>query len=321
MMKKIIGFLLCVVSLASCCDQQKNDNLAYRIGEKDLIPEGITYSAQTHSFYLSSILKTKIIQIDAKTGAYTDFIPSDLLNLRFLGMMIDDTQSHLWACGNLRKDGVQTSAVTKFDLMSGRIIKSYSYNDSLAHIYNDLALDKAGNVYFTDTNAQTIYKIDQQTDVVDVFFDGNEIIHPNGISISPDNKYLYIASNDHGIRVLDIEKRVIIGEADSSMASAGIDGLKYYQNSIIGLQNEVARTFERKLVRYYLDETGTKIIDRKIIDQNNPLFEIPTTFVIVEDELFCIANSQMGNVNWEKYEVYSREALNDIFILKYSLDK
>jgi len=42
----------------------------------------------------------------------------------------------------------------------------------------------------------------------------------------------------------------------------------------------------------------------KIIDKNNPYFDIPTTIVIVKINYYYLANNQMGNINWAKYEIH-----------------
>lgn len=319
-MKNLIGLILWVLLITSC-SQTNYDNIAYRITEKDLIPEGITYSSTTNSFYISSIHKTKIIQINAITGEFKDFIHSDLLGMSFLGLIVDEAHNHLWACGNMTKNGKNYSMVIKFNLTSGKIIKSYSYIDSVTNTYNDLVQDEEGNVYFTNSEGQRVYQIDNQSDSVSVFFDGVEITHPNGLTISYDNKYLYIASTDKGIRVLDIEKREIIGEPNILINSEGIDGLKYYRNSLIGIQNAVEEKSQRKISRYFLDESGTKIIKIAIIDQNNPLFDIPTTFVIVKNNLYCLANSQLTNISDPDNEIINPKALKDVLILKYELNE
>jgi sugar lactone lactonase YvrE len=210
-MKNIIGLIIYVLLIASC-SQENNSNIAYRISEKDLIPEGITYSSTTRSFYISSIYKTKIVQINAETGEFKDFIPSDLLDMSFLGLIVDENSNHLWACGNKLKNGESSSMVSKFNLITGELIKSYSYIDTVANTYNDITEDDEGNIYFTDSDGQCVYRIDNHTDSIIIFFDGTEISHPNGITISPDNKFLYVASNEKGIRVLDIEKQEIIGD-------------------------------------------------------------------------------------------------------------
>jgi WD40 repeat protein len=317
-MKNIIRLILFSLLIASC-NQIEKDNVAYRISEKDLIPEGIAYSLINNSFYVSSIYKTKIIQIDAETGVFKDFIPSDLFRMRYLGMIADETRNLLWACGNITKSDESYSSIAKFDLTTGELLKSYTYKDSVANTYNDIVYDENGNIYFTDSNEKSVYIIDKQLDSIDIFFNGIEITHPNGITISPDNKYLYIASTDNGIRVLDIKKRKIIGGADSTINSTGIDGLKYFNNSLYGIQNAVEEKSQVKIARYFLDESGTKIIKMEIIDQNNPLFDIPTTLVISANHLYCLANSQLWNISSPDSKIIDTEALKEVLILKYKL--
>lgn len=309
-----------IEDLQAMIQQNSRSNIAYKITEQDLIPEGITYSSLTNSFYVSSIYKTKIIQIDAKTGVFKDFIPSDLFQMRYLGMVVDETKNLLWACGNMIKNNESNSTITRFDLNTGELIKSLSYKDTAVHTYNDIVLDEEGNCYFTDSHGECVYTIETTSDSISIFYQGTEISHPNGITISPDFKYLYIASTDKGIRVLDIQKREIIGRADSTFSSTGIDGLKYYKKSLIGIQNAVDDKSQIKIARYFLDESGTKIIKMEIIDQNNPLFDIPTTFVIVGDDLYCLANSQLNNISSYDFKIIDHEALKEVLILKYPLE-
>jgi len=289
------------------------------IHEKDLIPEGITYSSNTKSFYLGSLFKTKIIQIDSKTGAYKDFIPSDLIKMRFTGMIVDDHNNDLWTCGNMRENETVHSAVFRFNLLSNEIKKVYSCPDSLPHLLNDLVLDDFGNVYFTDSNGQRIYKIDIKTDKVNVFFESNEIEYPNGITISPDNTKLYIASYYNGLKILDIKERKIINSINKTINSSNLDGIKYYKNSIIGIQNYINANEKCNITRFYLNKDRTQIINAKVMDKNNPNFDYPTTFVIVNKALYCIANSQLGNVNFTENNIPNPEKLTAIKILKYKL--
>jgi len=315
----LLSTLLIVCLVIISCTRNNDDRVAYRITEQDLIPEGITYSSSTNSFYISSIYKTKIVQIDAESGEFKDFINSDLLDIRFLGMITDETRNHLWACGNMTRNDKRYSTVAKFSLQSRELLKSYQHVDTIRSTYNDLVLDKEGNVYFTDYPQNKIMFIDQQTDSVKTFHEGVEIEHPNGITISTDDKYLYVASGTKGIRVLDILTNQIVNEPDTSINSTVIDGLKYYQNSLIAIQNGYEDQSNTKICKYYLDESKTKITKMEIIDQNNPLFDIPTTFVIVANDLYCLATSQLGNLGLPEYNIVDPEKLKDILILRYSL--
>ncbi|MBN1199961.1 MAG: MBL fold metallo-hydrolase [Bacteroidales bacterium] len=302
-------------------DEKERAHIAYRIPENDLIPEGIAYSSSTNSFYIGSIFKTKIIRVNAETGVYMDFIPSDNPGLQVLGMTVDERTGSLWACANGIKNGHEIAAVIRFDLHDGKQLTYVEFADTVPVLFNDLALDNDGNVYFTNSSGETIYRIDHRTGAMTPFIEGKNIACPNGITISPDNKFLYVASETNGIRIIDIEKKIIVGEKDTTFISTGIDGLKYYQNSLIGIQNGVWSESEIKICRYFLNEAGNGIVAMEIIDQDNFYFNIPTTFVIVKDHLFCLATSQLRNLSKSGYELISRESLTDILVLKYDIDQ
>ncbi|MCP4181485.1 MAG: hypothetical protein GY756_27290 [bacterium] len=318
---KLLCTVLVVGLLLNSCNQDNNDIVAYRITEQDLIPEGISYSTLTNSFYVSSILKTKIVQVSKKNGDVKDFIPSDLVDMRFVGMFADDSNGYLWALGNMKKPDGRQSSVSRFDLKTGKLLKIYYQPDTVNHMYNDIIVDKKGDVYFTDSDGQSIYKIDKQTDSITLFYECEEIFHPNGITISPDNKYLYIASGTNGIRTLNIEKRKVVGEVNPSVDSKGLDGIEYYKNSIIGIQNYIKDIHKTKISRYYLDQDGKNLMHEEIIDQNNLYFDIPTTLDIVDDYIYCLASSQLDNVDWTEYKIKDSSELKDVLILKYKLDK
>lgn len=299
--------------------QVKKSSVAYTISEKDLIPEGITFSPSTNCFYISSIYKGKIISVDAETGMVKNFMQSDSLKMSFLGMITEEQKKILWACGNMEKDGKNTSCVTRISLTTGDILKTYSINSPFHCMYNDLVLDDNGNIYFTDSRNHAVYIITAKSDTIALFYKGEEITHPNGITISPDNRYLFIASTDKGIRTIDIQNRKIVDGFCASINSTGIDGLKYYNKNLIGIQNAVRKKEEINISVYYLDKAGTTIIGKSQIDLNNPLFDIPTTFVVIGKYLYCIANSQLKNFNSSNYRIINRDCLKEITVLKYEL--
>lgn len=317
---KINTIILILCCLISCADNKDNYKVAFKISEKDLIPEGITYSSNTKSFYLGSLFKSKIIKIDENTGKFYDFAVVETKGMKILGLLADDERNLLWACGNLRNQNQNLSVIYKFNIKDGQLLKSYTFEDTLNNTYNDLAQMKNGDIYFTDSNNKSIYKIDYLTDSVNVFLDSDEISHPNGITISPDEKYIYAASDDKGIRIIDVKTKKILNAQDVSGNSTGIDGLKFYKNSLIGLQNEVKRAEDRKIIRFSLDKNYSMITSMEVIDKGNKYFDIPTTVVINKNKLYCLATSQMAQLDGKTSSIRDYNKLTDNIILEYQLE-
>ena len=312
--KSMISILFLVLLTQIGCSQKYSSEIAYIINEKDLIPEGITYSKTTNSFYLSSLNKTKIVRIDAETGEHKDFI-SDILSMMILGLGVDDERGFLWACA-LDAKQIGRSTVARFDLHSGKLLNSYERQDSLNFTINDLAIAGNGNIYYTSRAYDSVFEIDIETDSVHLIIQSPDMEHPNGISISPNDKYLYVASGSKGMCLIDIAEGKLI-QNNLYANSNGIDGLKFYEQSLIGIRNGVEDPREIKVIRYFLDSSLTKITGEEIIDQNNPDFDIPTTCVIANNKLYVIGNSQLGNFSGDG--INDESFLSSIKILKYSL--
>lgn len=96
--------------------------------------------------------------------------------------------------------------VTRTDMKTGKsYILAASYKGKPLNAPNDLALDKAGRIYFTDPrylgtesieqDVQGVYRIDPDGSLHRIIADTAK---PNGIAIPPDGKTLYVVVHDIG---------------------------------------------------------------------------------------------------------------------------
>lgn len=290
-----------------------NSNVAYVLDEKDLIPEGVAYDDITQTLYISSINKRKIVSVNHE-GIVKDFIESGQDNiLSVLGMEVDPVRRHLWVCSewdNPRKivaDSLLHTSIYKYDLENQKLIKKYVLRDTTHRLLNDLTIASDGTVYITESLKGKVYIIRPEKDSLELFIDSDHYYYANGITISNDDKNLYVSHFGETI-IVDLERNLIKKLKHPENISTGrVDGLAYYKNSLIMHQDEICR--------YYLNETGDSIIKKEVIERNNPLFEIPTTGEIAGNEYFYIANSQLTRFDAEGF-VFPNEKLDSVYILK-----
>jgi hypothetical protein len=101
--------------------------------------------------------------------------------------------------------------------------------------------------------------------------------------------------------------------------SRGIDGLVFYKNSLIGVQNYVEKLEDISIVQYHLSGDLSRIVRTEIIDTNNPAFDIPTTAVLVNDDLFVLSNSHLRNLDQKNLRIKDPSKLRNLTVLKYRL--
>lgn len=315
-MKNCFFFLL-MLAVTAC---QPTLPREYTLTDAQLVPEGIAYSVKTNSFYVSSIAKAKIVKVDRQTGKQEDFIGERAFGYQpGVGLLVDDQRNRLYALGGyyLMKDSI--AALYAFDLTTRQLIKRYNVPRAGEHFLNDLIMDKSGHLYMTNTKDSSVYRLRQDADSLELFFKSAEIAFPNGIAISDDNTKLYVASFPVGVRVLDLKKKKLLNEADTTGTSNGIDGLEFYRGNLYAIQNGVRKNTNnfRKLL---LNESQDQIMGVEVIDSNNPALELPLTFCLADSQAVVIANSnlQYWNQNTLQFDI-ATDSLKKTKLLVYEL--
>jgi hypothetical protein len=318
---KTLGFIL-ILHLPFFLFAQTNSKIAFTINEKDLIPEGIAFSATKQCFYLSSIFKKKIVIINAD-GSFTDFIASQFEGfLGGLGMKVDEKNQILWAnSGDILNDSIATTGIFAFEIGSGKLRKKYLPRPNSSHFFNDLVLDNQGFVYISDMYSGAVYRFSLAMNEPEILVKSKELEYINGIAISDDSRFLYVDTWREGIKAIEIatQKIIPLHPQPREIQANGIDGLYFYQNSLIGVVNGTKELSDNQIVRFYLDTEQTKITQIKVLLKNHPSFQIPTTGVILGRYFYCIANSQLNLLSPDAKTISDTSRLKEVVILKIRL--
>ena len=302
----------------------QNSQTVFTLKEKDAHIESIAYDAKTKSFYFGAIHKRKIIRLDAK-GQLSDFVGEAQQEIGGVsGMQIDSKNRILWVCTNYLKqmknypkdllEGSYT-AVYCYNIDTGKLIQKYELKDNKnKHFWGDLVLDKAGNVYITDSYTPAIYWIPKNQNKVQLFLETN-LRSLQGISLSKNEKYLFFSDYASTLYRLELASKTwepIQNHLDISLK--GTDGLYFYKNSLIAIQNGLN---PQKIVQIFLDKDLKKLLSYKILENNHAQFNEPTLGLVLGKKLYYIANSQWTGYD-ENMQIFPEDKLEEvqIFLLK-----
>ncbi len=307
MLQRLTLILLATLLVFSCTKSESNTlTLTF---EKDLIPEGIAVDAQSGQFFLSSLKKNKIVTANVDGSHAADFIGTAQYNyLSGFGMTIKgDT---LYALSNGLEKQNNSSVLLLLNKKTGKLIAQYKTNIAPYGYLNDLAVSRGNEIFITESQSNKIYRVQRPAMNMEVYLDTVAVEHSNGIAISDDNSKLYLAS-ERGIRVVDVQTRKILNQPNK--ASAGIDGMKFYMNSLIGI-------VEKAVMRYFLNADGTEIIDMKELIRFDSTYRSPTTFDMVGDTIYFIKNVQLDNFNDSTNEVIDTKKLESLVLMTYKIE-
>ncbi len=312
--------IVCIVFAAHSIDafsQKSAIKEAFKLAEKDLIAEGITYDPEDKSFYVGSIHKQKVVKVDAK-GRVSDFAVS--LG-QVLGMKVDHAGRKLWVCANSPAHDTTefVSRVYVFSLRDGGVEKKYELRGKKKHLFNDIVITSDGVAYVTDSDGGAIYVIGDSADALEEFIKPGELRYPNGIALTPDESRLLVSIGGRsGLVAIDRKTGKVESLAHEKFLLIGIDGLYRHGNKLIAVQNV---TFPEAVLELTCDEEYTRVTEVRAIVSNHPAFDLPTTGVVVGDDFYFIANSQILQTREMAGGIQNPEALKETIILTVPLTR
>lgn len=112
--------------------------------------------------------------------------------------------------------------ITRTDMKTGKsYIIAGLFEGRPLNSPNDVTIDERGRIYFSDPrylghepvdqSIQSVYRIDTDGSLHRIITDAGK---PNGVAISPDQKSLYVVSNDNGSTAIDRLKRGSAKQSD-----------------------------------------------------------------------------------------------------------
>jgi hypothetical protein len=203
---------------------------AFRILEKDLIPEGIAYDPVDRTLFVGSLNKRKIVRVTAD-GKAEDFVTAGQDGLGpVLGLRVDPKRHWLWACtGSETKP--ESSYLFAFEIgEKGRLVKKVHLATPGPHLLNDLVVTWEGEVFATDSEGGTVVRLPLDKDELQPFAQG--FIYPNGIALSGGDTELFVADGQAGLTLVERstgQKHAL--SHPKGVSPFGVDGLYFYDGA------------------------------------------------------------------------------------------
>ncbi len=262
------------------------------LSEKDLHPESLLYLKKSKIWLATSIRNKKIVSFDAKSGRCIDWFSNENLHSVFV-VKADNDEKFLWITTSAipemkgySKDLEGKSEILKIDIETKSIVKRFPVQGN--HVFGDLVINKKGDIFLSDSGEAMIYQI--KNDELSIWLDlKKEAFNLQGITFGKDENELFIADYLKGILKINIRKP---SERDwlklpDNLSKKGIDGLLYFNESLIFMQNGVK---PNRVTQLFLNE-GDSNMNFRIIDHNRAEMVEPTNGIIKDNVLYFISNT------------------------------
>jgi sugar lactone lactonase YvrE len=130
------------------------------------------------------------------------------------GMAVSDDSSKLYVS--------DITDLVEIDITNGQITNRYTIPGST--FLNDVASDKQGNIYVSDTGSNSTYKLENNTSAPRIWLQTPELNSPNGLYIDNSSNKLVIASLGGSLSLVDLDNKTI-GNLGTQVPMGSLDGI------------------------------------------------------------------------------------------------
>lgn len=311
-MKKIMFLML--VAIANTITQSglaQNNQVEYINLQGDaLYPEGI-HALPNGDLLVGGFGDGSIQRINAKKEV-SYFSKSGENGMAIaVGMAVDEKNNRLWVANfNFKTEsGNPGSNLKVFELSSGKLLKTIPENYIDGVFFNEVTIDPNSHVFISNTFGPQIYTASFKSSEPSVFVESELLSNPapdqpfdlNGLTITPDNKYLIASVMDRldagdgklvriNIATKEISAITLNG-TEAVKAFAGSDGM-FFNNKKLYMVNVYSK------VGAIITATFNKDYSTATLSLNptfNSVYDRPTASAILNGRLYTV-NSQLNHI-------------------------
>lgn len=262
------------------------------LSEKELHPEGLVFFKNQNFGLATSIRKRKIVSFDLQTGKCSDWLcEKDMLAV--FSMKEDSKSEFLWVATAAIPEMENYSTalegeaeILKVNIQTKKIVKRYSIDGF--HVFGDLVVTKNDVVYISDSNKPILYKIENES-LTEWLNLEKEAFNLQGVTLNDLEDKLFVADYLKGILTVSLkDKTKQWMQFPQGTTQKGIDGLTFYNNSLIAIHNGVSPI---RIVQYFLNNNQNHLESFKILDHNRTQFKEPVLGTIKENSFYFFGNS------------------------------
>jgi sugar lactone lactonase YvrE len=158
----------------------------------------------------------------------------------------------------------------------------------------DVAIARDGHVYVSDGMNGAVYRCRPGCSALETLLAPGTLFSAQGMAVSSDQKWLYIADRRYGIAALERSSgRQFRVTGDESMMLDGIDGLVLHGRDLIATQNAYE---PQRIVRLRLSGGGLRVRRLEVLERAHPEWKEITLGAVAGNRFLYVANA-----HWSRY--------------------
>ncbi len=284
--------------------------VAFRLAQKDFIPEAIAWDATTGSFLLSSVYHRKVVRV-GRDGAVREWLAEGTAGLGSpLGIAVDAPRRIAYVCSSTVKESrgarpeeIGTAALYAFHADSGKLLGRWPLgNGKAGHTCDSVGVSAAGEVYVSDGVTGEVTHLQHgsgKATALATLIPPGTLVSAQSLVFPPGpagEKEILVADYGRGVFRIDLAtRRATLLPIPPDLDLDGIDGMVFHSgpggDSLIAVQNGLDPA---RVLRLRLSPGRDRIVKVETLARALPLYDEPGLATVAGNVLYYVANSQWG---------------------------
>lgn len=308
-LKIAAGFLFSVLSITGVYGQS-NKTATIALQGDQLFPEGII-TLPNNDLLVGGFGDGSIQRIDSRNRVSYFSKPGENGMVIAVGFAIDKKNNRLWVANfNFQTaSGKPGSNFKVYDYNSGKLLKTIPERFIEGAFFNEVVLDEKGNAYVSNTFGPNLYTARFESAEATVFVTNDLLKNPspdqpfglNGLTITPDNKYLIASVMNRTVKGggrlvrIDLSNKEVrdihLNDDAAKSAFSGSDGM-FFHNGQLLMVNVFSASGAIFSAKFNKDYTAAALT---VHDKFQSVYDRPTASAIRNGRLYTV-NSQLNHI-------------------------
>lgn len=261
-------------------------------------PQAIARNGDDGDFFIAGLDQGKILRVTPGGEVSTFHAPGDDGPVGISALAVDAERGVLWAAGTAVRQNdkglsinMQAASLFRFDLAGGELQAHFPITDDkpLPHLFNEIAVGPAGDVYAADALSPLIYRHQRGGESLEPFVGAPGLSGFHGIAVTPDGNHLLVSDWFTGLYRVSVADRQAHRVAPGQFVNlGGIHSLAFRDGKLYAVQTG---TRPDRVMRIQLSESLDKAVAMAPLSASEAEYDKPGLGVLAGDGYYFVADS------------------------------
>jgi len=282
-------------TLRAAATPLEHSSLFASVPSEHQIIEGVAWDPSERRLYATSVAGQRLLRLSRDGSSATVAAANGVAGL--FGAFHDPVRDQIWVASSpiVLAATPHTGFRGVVSFQRGTLVRMIPPKEGTEPVLGDVTVARDGTVYASDGMTGAVYQCRPGCGRLETLLAPGTLFSAQGMAVSPDQRWLYVADYRYGIAVLErTTGRLRQLQTAAPMMLDGIDGLLSCGRDLIAVQNGI---LPARIIRLSMSRSGERVERLTVLERAHREWREPGLATLAGRALLYVADTQ-----WDRFE-------------------